>query len=86
LNWTAFANPEVSESPEAEGFTYATRLCAENVLQELIGTCSGALLVAFRAKAQSWKISRRVVAEAEWHPGVSSRWLLRDHPVTPADV
>ncbi len=37
----AFANPEVSEFLEAEGFTYAIRLPANNVFQETLRLIDG---------------------------------------------
>jgi len=76
----AFANPEVYEFLEAEGFKYAIRLPANNVLQESIGYLLKCPVdrppievrryyASFSYQAQSWKTPRRVVAKAEWHPG-----------------
>jgi hypothetical protein len=76
----AFANPDIYEFLEAEGYGYAIRLPANRVLQEK----SGYLLkrpvgrpphevrryyASFSYQAQSWKKPRRVLAKVEWHPG-----------------
>ena len=76
----AFANPEVYEFLEAEGFKYTIRLPGNKILQESIAHllkrpvgrppievrryCAN-----FSYRAQSWKTPRRVVAKVEWHPG-----------------
>jgi hypothetical protein len=76
----AFANPEVYEFLEAEGYKYAIRLPANKVLQESIGYLLKRPVgrppievrryyANFSYQAQSWKIPRRVVAKVEWHPG-----------------
>ena len=76
----AFVNPEVYEFLEAEGYKYAIRLPANQVLQERIAhllTRPGGrpphevrrFYANFSYQAQSWKTSRRVVAKVEWHPG-----------------
>jgi DDE family transposase len=76
----AFANPEVYEFLEAEGFKYAIRLPANSVLQESIGHLLKRPVgrppievrryhASFSYQAQSWKKARRVVAKVEWHPG-----------------
>ncbi|MGH9578698.1 MAG: IS1380 family transposase, partial [Terriglobales bacterium] len=76
----AFANPEVYEFLEAEGFKYAIRLPANSVLQESIGYLLKRPVgrppievrryyASFSYQAQSWKTPRRVVAKVEWHPG-----------------
>jgi hypothetical protein len=76
----AFANPEVYEFLEAEGFKYAIRLPANNVLQERIGYLLKRPVgrppievrryhASFSYRAQSWNTPRRVVAKVEWHPG-----------------
>jgi hypothetical protein len=76
----AFANPEVYEFLEAEGYGYAIRLPANDVLQQEIeplltrpvGRPSNAPVVwyaDFLYQAQSWKRARRVVAKVEWHKG-----------------
>jgi hypothetical protein len=76
----AFANPEVYEFLEAEGFEYAIRLPANSVLQERIGYLLKRPVgrppievwryhASFSYRAQSWKMARRVVAKVEWHPG-----------------
>ena len=76
----AFANPEVYEFPEAEGFSYAIRLPTNKVLQERIGHLLKRPVgrppsevrryyANFSYQAQSWKTPRRVIAKVEWHPG-----------------
>ncbi len=76
----AFANPEVYEFLEAEGYGYAIRLPANEVLQREIeplltrpvGRPSNAPVVwydDFLYQAQSWERARRVVAKVEWHKG-----------------
>ena len=75
-----FANPEIYEFLEAEGFKYAIRLPANSVLQERIGYLLKRPVgrppievrryhASFSYRAQSWKMARRVVAKVEWHPG-----------------
>jgi hypothetical protein len=76
----AFANPEVYEFLEAEGYKYAIRLPANQVLQDrivhLLKRPIGRppheirrFYANFSYQAQSWKMPRRVVAKVEWHPG-----------------
>lgn len=76
----AFANPEVYEYLEAEGFKYAIRLPGNKVLQESIGYLLKRPVgrppgdvrryyANFSYQAQSWNTPRRVVAKVEWHPG-----------------
>ena len=76
----AFANPEVYEFLEAEGYKYTIRLPANRVLQERIGNLLrrpvGRPPIAvrqdygsFRNQAASWTMPRRVVAKVECHPG-----------------
>ncbi len=76
----AFANPEVYEFLEAEGYKYAIRLPANQVLQELIAHLLRRPIgrpphkvrrfhANFSYRAQSWKMPRRAVAKVEWHPG-----------------
>src|SRR5271163_3670475 len=76
----AFANPELYEYLEAEGFEYAIRLPANDALQRDIeplltrpvGRPSNAPLVwyaGFLYQEQSWDRARRVVAKVEWHNG-----------------
>ncbi len=76
----AFANPEVYEFLEAEGYKYAIRLPANKILQHRIAYllkrplgCSASEVrrdyANFSYQAQSWKIPRRVVAKVEWYPG-----------------
>jgi hypothetical protein len=76
----AFANPEVYEFLEAEGYKYAIRLPANKVLQESIGYLLKRPVgrppievrryyANFSYQAGSWKKPRRVIAKVEWHPG-----------------
>ena len=76
----AFANPEVYEFLEGEGFKYAIRLPANQILQQRIGYLLKhpvgrppievrRYYASFSYQAQSWKTPRRVVAKVEWHPG-----------------
>ncbi len=76
----AFANPAVYEFLEAEGYEYAIRLPANDVLQReieplltrAVGRPSNAPVVwyaDFPYQAQSWDRARRVVAKVEWHKG-----------------
>jgi hypothetical protein len=76
----AFANPEVYEFLEAEGYKYAIRLPANRLLQERIGSLLkrpvgrppltvGRCYASFSYQAASWTMPRRVVAKVEWHPG-----------------
>ena len=76
----AFANPEVYEFLEAEGYKYTIRLPANQVLQERVAHLLKRPVgrppnevrryyAGFSYQAQSWKTPRRVVAKVEWHPG-----------------
>ena len=76
----AFANPEIYEFLEAEGYCYVIRLPTNNVLQGKIGYLLSRPVgrpphevrrhyASFSYRAQSWKKPRRVVAKVEWHPG-----------------
>ena len=76
----AFANPEIYEFLEAEGYLYAIRLPANDVLQREIehlltrpvGRPSKKPVVwyhDFMYQAASWDQARRVVAKVEWHQG-----------------
>jgi len=76
----AFANPEVYEFLEAEGYKYTIRLPANQVLQERVAHLLKRPVgrppievrryyASFSYQAQSWKTPRRVVAKVEWHPG-----------------
>ena len=76
----AFANPEVYEFLEAEGYKYTIRLPANRILQERIGyllkrpvgrppITARRYYASFSYQAQSWTMPRRVVAKVEWHPG-----------------
>jgi len=76
----AFANPDIYEFLEAEGYGYAIRLPANRVLQDEIGHLLKRPVgrpplevrryyASFSYQAQTWKEPRRVVAKVEWHPG-----------------
>src|ERR671927_1782307 len=76
----AFANPEIYEFLEAEGFKYTIRLPANSVLQASIAWLLKRPVgrpphevrryhASFRYRAGSWDKARRVVAKVEWHPG-----------------
>ena len=76
----AFANPEVYEFLEAEGYKYTIRLPANQVLQQRVAHLLKRPVgrppnevrryyASFSYQAQSWKTPRRVVAKIEWHPG-----------------
>jgi hypothetical protein len=76
----AFANPEIYEFLEAEGYGYAIRLPTTPVLQGKIGYLLSRPVgrpplevrryyASFTYQAQSWTKPRRVVAKVEWHPG-----------------
>ena len=76
----AFANPEVYGFLEAEGYKYAIRLPANQILQQRIGYLLKRPVgrppievrryyANFSYQAQSWKAARRVVAKVEWHTG-----------------
>ncbi|MGC2032908.1 MAG: IS1380 family transposase [Steroidobacteraceae bacterium] len=76
----AFANPEIYEFLEAEGYGYAIRLPTNSVLQGKIGYLLKRPVgrppqevrryyASFSYRAQSWNKSRHVVAKVEWHPG-----------------
>src|ERR1019366_5320633 len=76
----AFANPELYEYLEAEGFEYAIRLPAndallrdiEPLLTRPVGRPSNAPVVwyaGFLYQAKSWNRAWRVVAKVEWHNG-----------------
>jgi hypothetical protein len=76
----AFANPEVYELLEAEGYKYTIRLPTNSVLQENIGWLLKRPVgrpphevrryhASFSYQAGSWSKQRRVVAKVEWHPG-----------------
>jgi hypothetical protein len=76
----AFANPAVYEFLEAEGYEYAIRLPANDVLEQeitplltrTVGRPSNRPVVwyaDFPYQAQSWNRVRRVIAKVEWHKG-----------------
>jgi Transposase DDE domain group 1 len=76
----AFANPEIYEFLEAEGYGYAIRLPTNRVLQGKIGYLLKRPVgrppdevrryyASFGYQAGSWNKPRRVVAKVEWHPG-----------------
>ena len=77
---TAFANPEVYELLEAEGYKYTIRLPANLVSQDRIGWLLRRPAgrppnevwryhASFSYQAGSWNKPRRVVAKVEWHSG-----------------
>ena len=76
----AFANPEIYEFLEAEGYGYAIRLPTNSVLQGKIGHLLKRPVgrpphevrryyASFVYRAQSWNKPRHIVAKVEWHPG-----------------
>ena len=76
----AYANPDIYEFLEAEGYKYAIRLPANAVLQERIGWLLKRPMgrpphevrrtyASFNYRAGSRSKARRVVAKVEWHPG-----------------
>lgn len=76
----AFAKPEIYEYLERRSIGYAIRLRANEVLQREIAHLlvrptewpSRKPIVSyhdFAYQAQSWNVSRRVVAKVEWHQG-----------------
>jgi len=77
---TAFANPEIYEFLEAEGYGYAIRLPTNPILQGKIGYLLKRPVgrpphevrryyASFSYQARSWNRPRRVAAKVEWHPG-----------------
>ena len=75
-----YANPDICEFLEAEGYKYTIRLPANSVLQERIGWLlkrpvgrpSHAVRrydASFHDQATSWSKARRAVAKVAWHPG-----------------
>lgn len=76
----AFAKPEVYEYLETEGFSYAIRLPANDVLYREIESLMTrpvgrpslkpkVFYHSFRYQAKGWNKARRVVAKIEWHIG-----------------
>jgi hypothetical protein len=76
----AFANPEIYEFLEAEGYKYTIRLPVNSVLQQRIAWLLKRPVgrpphevrryyASFSYQAGSWTKPRRVVAKVEWHPG-----------------
>jgi Transposase DDE domain group 1 len=76
----AFANPDLYQYLEKEGFCYAIRLPANEVLNKQIETLiekplfwisEGPLIryADFTYQAKSWTKARRVIAKIEWHQG-----------------
>ena len=76
----AFAKPELYEFLEAEGYQYAIRLPANNVLHEEISHLLTrpvgrppkkpiVYFTCFEYRAATWNKPRRVVAKIEWHRG-----------------
>ncbi len=75
-----YANPDIYEFLEAEGYRYTIRLPANAVLQERIGWLLKRPVgrppnevrryyASFSYQAASWTKARRVAAKVEWHPG-----------------
>ena len=75
-----YANPDIYEFLEAEGYKYTIRLPANAVLQESIGRLLKRPVgrpphevrryhARFSYRAGSWSRAHRVVAKVEWHPG-----------------
>jgi len=74
-----FAKPQLYRYLEKEGFRYAIRLPANQVLQQKIAALVDRpaynydrTIVRYyqlRYQAGSWRRSRRVVAQLKWHPG-----------------
>jgi len=75
----AFANPEIYEFLEAEGYGYAIRLPTNSVLQGKIGHLLKRpvgrppqevrrFFASFSYRAQSWNKPRHIVAKVEWYP------------------
>ncbi len=75
-----YANPDIYEFLEAEGYKYTIRLPANAVLQERIGWLLKRPVsrpphevrryhASFSYRAGSRSRVRRVVAKVEWHPG-----------------
>jgi Transposase DDE domain group 1 len=76
----AFANSDIYEFLEAEGYKYAIRLPANAVLQDTIAWLLKRPVgrpphevrryyASFSYQAGSWNKARRGVAKVEWHPG-----------------
>ena len=76
----AFSKPGIYEYLEEEGFLYAIRLPANDILQEeiehlltrTVGRPPRKLIVwfaDFKYQASSWDRPRRVIAKVEWHQG-----------------
>src|ERR1700682_3696857 len=76
----AFANPEIYEFLEAEGYGYTIRLPTNHVLQSKIGYMLSRPVgrpplevrryyASFTYQAQSWNKPRHVVTKVEWHSG-----------------
>jgi hypothetical protein len=76
----AFANPEIYEYLEAEGYGYAIRLPSNDILMGEIthlltrpvgrpGIVPHVRYADFQYQAKSWDRARRVVAKVEWHRG-----------------
>ncbi|MFC1562905.1 IS1380 family transposase, partial [candidate division KSB1 bacterium] len=76
----AFAKPEIYEYLESNGFLYAIRLPANDILQKKISHLLTrpvgrppndpiVMFYDFMYQAVSWDRSRRVIAKVEWHQG-----------------
>ena len=75
-----YANPDIYEFLEAEGYKYTIRLPTNSVLEERIGWLLKRPVgrpplevrryyASFSYQAASWNKARRVVAKVEWHAG-----------------
>jgi hypothetical protein len=76
----AFANPDLYEYLEGEGFLYAIRLPANDTLNKMIEPLTvrpvgrppekpQVRYMDFEYQAKSWNCPRRVIAKVEWHRG-----------------
>jgi hypothetical protein len=76
----AFANPDIYEYLEGEGFLYAIRLPANDTLNKMIEPLTvrpvgrppekpQVRYMDFEYQAKSWNCPRRVIAKVEWHRG-----------------
>src|SRR5271155_6255475 len=76
----AFANPDIYEYLEGEGFLYAIRLPANDTLNKMIEPLTvrpvgrpsqrpNVRYMDFEYQAKSWNCPRRVIAKVEWHRG-----------------
>src|SRR5271154_1934427 len=76
----AFANPDIYEYLEGEGFLYAIRLPANDTLNKMIEPLTvrpvgrpsqrpNVRYMDFEYQAKSWNCPRRGIAKVEWHRG-----------------